>query len=979
MSHGVKILMLDGDRSRQSALHAALAEMSPGVTMLSAADGTTANGLARDQDPDVILLDIEMSEACAVCRSFKEDTGLATIPVLFLTTRQTGRDSRKKALQAGAEGFLQYPFDDIELGAQLLTMVKIKAAAAHRRQEREDLAGLVAERTFRLEHELAERKRAEIALSESEARFRRITEGLADYQYTVRLAGGEAVETVHSPACLFVTGYSAEEFAADPYLWLDMVTTDDREMLIDRVGQVLAGQDIGPIEHKIVRKDGIVRWVSDNIVLSRDAAGVLRSYDGIVKDITERKQVEATNEMLLRETQDRYHEIAALMRASRAVLESRDFAETARVIFAECRRQLEASAGFMTLRSEETGDIEVLYLDSSLAGGIRPDRMPLPVTGLRAEAYRAGRTIFTNRTLQGGDRDWVPGGKAAANMILAPLPVQGKVMGLIGLIDKPGGYTGEDARIATGFGEVAALALAQSRNLESLEQSELRFRSLIETASDAIISVDGEGRITQWNTGAEKIFGYTAKEAAGRNITLIVPAFMEEADGAPTDEPMGGRLQQSRESLEMAGQMKNGTWLPIELTVSRWQTREGVFFTVIIRDISERKQDEQAREKLQAQLNQAQKMEAIGVLAGGIAHDFNNILGAIIGYTEMAREDAGNRMPLADDLDKVLLAANRAKDLVKQILGFSRQSTVARIPMRILPLVKETLKMLRASIPTTISIKASLKPSGRVILADPSQVHQIVMNLCSNAAHAMESGGGVMTVAVKEQLLDKPVAFESGRLLPGEYIELSVSDTGTGIGPDVLARIFEPYFTTKEVGKGTGMGLSIIHGIIKSYGGAVTVDSVVGMGTTFRVYFPVVQEEEKTEELIPASPSGKERILFVDDEEVLTRMGKIMLERLGYTVTEYNSSLEALAVFMQDPDRFDLVITDQTMPGMTGTDLARRLLQLRPGLPIILCTGFSNLVNEESAQLLGIKGFVLKPLSKSVIGQLIRKVLQDTK
>jgi PAS domain S-box-containing protein len=608
-----------------------------------------------------------------------------------------------------------------------------------------------------------------------------------------------------------------------------------------------------------------------------------------------------------------------------------------------------------------------------------PEIPLMAIAGFRAEAYRAGKTIFTNKIVQSGI-DYLPGGKAsAANMILAPLPVQGKVVGLLGFIDKPAGFTAEDAGIATGFGEIAALALAKSRNLESLENSEVRFRSLIETATDAIVSVNGEGRITHWNKGAEKLFGYTAEEIGGREITLIVPSGMHEAHTVGFARALAsGRLQNPGVSRELSGRKKDGVEVPVELTVSQWQTREGIFFTSIIRDISERKRDEQARMKLQAQLNQAQKMEAIGVLAGGIAHDFNNILGAIIGYTEMAKDDADDRSPLADDLDKVLIAAHRAKDLVKQILGFSRQSTVKRIPIKILPLIKESLKMLRASIPTTITIKHNLQVAGRAVLADPTQIHQIIMNLCSNAAHAMEHGGGMMTVTAKTVSLDQPKPFDSCELLPGEYVELAVSDTGTGIGPEVLEKIFDPYFTTKEVGKGTGMGLSIIHGIVKSYGGAITVDSMFGLGATFRVYFPVVQEEEKKEEIAPKAPLGKERILFLDDEEVLTRMGKVLLERLGYTVTVYNDSLEALAAFMRDPDQFDLVITDQTMPGMTGTDLSRRLLQLRPALRIILCTGYSNLVNEESAKLLGIKGFALKPLSKNMIGQLIHQVLNES-
>jgi len=396
-----------------------------------------------------------------------------------------------------------------------------------------------------------------------------------------------------------------------------------------------------------------------------------------------------------------------------------------------------------------------------------------------------------------------------------------------------------------------------------------------------------------------------------------------------------------------------------------------------IQDITELKLAKAEKEKMQAQLNQSQKMEAIGVLAGGIAHDFNNILAAIMGYTEMAREDSPAGSPVANDLDKVLTAAHRAKDLVKQILAFSRQSSVARMPMKIQLLVKESLKLLRASIPSTISITEDIHPQCGTVLAEPTQIHQIIMNLCTNAYHAMETSGGELSVKVHATSILSPTAIGPKQIPPGEYVEVAVSDTGTGIGPDIIDKIFDPYFTTKGIGKGTGMGLSITHGIVKSYGGAIAVESTIGQGTTFRLYLPVIQDvgaadfQESSE-----APRGKGQILFIDDEELLMEMGKDLLERLGYTVTCRRSSFEALETFMNDPHQFDLVITDQTMPGMTGIDLARRMLQVRPDIPIILCTGYSNLVSEESAKIVGIREFAFKPLTKSSIAHLVEKILK---
>ncbi len=388
-----------------------------------------------------------------------------------------------------------------------------------------------------------------------------------------------------------------------------------------------------------------------------------------------------------------------------------------------------------------------------------------------------------------------------------------------------------------------------------------------------------------------------------------------------------------------------------------------------------RKLAEEAKANLEARLRQAQKMEAIGTLAGGIAHDFNNILAVILGYADLAKDDAPPGSKFAGDLDKVLEAGNRAKDLVKQILAFSRQSKVERIPMQLQSLIKEALKMLRSSIPTTIEIHDNIDPRCAVVLADPTQVHQILMNLCTNANHAMEESGGILKIELKNNCIDKGDR-QALHIEPGEYVELVVSDTGCGIGPDVIDKIFDPYFTTKDPGKGTGMGLAIIHGIIADYGGAITVESELGKKTTFTVYFPVIEQEElplgKDAEEIPL---GTERVLFIDDEELLAEMGQDLLERLGYSVTVRQSSLDALSTFQNCPDDFDIIITDQTMPGMTGSDLARRILQIRPDIPIILCTGYSNLIDEEKAKSLGIKEFAVKPLTKGKIAKLLRKVL----
>ena len=396
-------------------------------------------------------------------------------------------------------------------------------------------------------------------------------------------------------------------------------------------------------------------------------------------------------------------------------------------------------------------------------------------------------------------------------------------------------------------------------------------------------------------------------------------------------------------------------------------------------EIAEKKREEIRREAVEAQLRQAQKMEAIGTLAGGIAHDFNNILGAIVGYSEMVRDDLPADSPSIGDIHQVLKASHRAKDLVKQILAFSRQVEDHKIPMQPTIIVKEAINLLRSSLPTTIAIKQDIDPESGMILADPTQIHQIVMNLATNAFHAMEVKGGTLTITLGKKILSREDLALEPDLQPGTYVQLSIRDTGEGVLPEIKERIFDPFFTTKEVGKGTGLGLSMVYTIVKSAGGSIVCNSRLGHGAEFRILLPNIQdhavEEAASRETIP---HGKGHILFIDDEEMLVDLGKAMLKRLGYHVTTRTNSFDALTTFQNQPGIFDLVITDQTMPGMTGLDLARRILQIRPSMPIILCTGFSSQISEEKVQVAGIKGFAYKPLAKKDIGELIRRVLDGT-
>ena len=399
----------------------------------------------------------------------------------------------------------------------------------------------------------------------------------------------------------------------------------------------------------------------------------------------------------------------------------------------------------------------------------------------------------------------------------------------------------------------------------------------------------------------------------------------------------------------------------------------------LTREMAERAALEEKRQKLESQLQQSQKMEAIGTLAGGIAHDFNNILGAIIGYGEMLRDDLPPTASTAhNDIEQILAAGQRAKELVKQILAFSRQAASDKIPIQPATIVRESLKLLRSSIPSTIAIRNDIVSECGVIIADPTQMQQIVINLCTNAYHAMETGGGTMLVSLKRRDLSSEDFEKDNEQTPGPYVVLAVRDSGTGITPDVRERMFDPYFTTKEIGKGTGMGLAMVHGIVKNHGGFIRCQSVVGQGSTFEVFFPAAEiQATRIEDNHDSIPGGNEHLLLVDDEQVLLDMNADMLQRLGYRVTTKSNGFEALAVFNADPRGFDMVLSDQTMPGLTGEQLAGHILALRPDIPFLLCTGYSAQISEEKISALGIRGLAMKPLAKRDVAALIRQALDQ--
>lgn len=494
----------------------------------------------------------------------------------------------------------------------------------------------------------------------------------------------------------------------------------------------------------------------------------------------------------------------------------------------------------------------------------------------------------------------------------------------------------------------------------TMKESEEKYRSMMESIADPVYTCSPDFRVEYMNPAMVKRTGYNA---AGDFCYRALHGLEEKCSWC-----MHGKVQKGQfYEADIVSPKDNHSF---HLSCSPIYHQDGsVSMTTIFRDTTKLR-------NMESHLRQAQKMEAIGTLAGGIAHDFNNILLPIIGYTEMTFADLPPENPAAENLAEILKGALRAKELVKQILTFSRQYNEERKPLKAQLIVKEALKLIRSSLPSTIEIHQSIDGNCGSILADPTQVHQIIMNLCTNAYQAMAETGGILEVTLSEVKLTA-ADLESSDLDPGTYVCLKVSDTGCGIDNSNIERIFEPYFTTKEKDKGTGMGLAVVHGIIKSYKGDIKVYSEPGKGTVFQAYIPrlVIDSESPVNSEQVILPGRGEHILLVDDEKTIVEIETKMLTRIGYQVTARTSPSEAFELFRTHPQDYDLVITDMTMPGMTGDKLVKELLQIRPDIPIILSTGFSEDISREKTATLGIKVLMMKPVTLEDLSRATRQAL----
>ncbi len=760
-------------------------------------------------------------------------------------------------------------------------------------------------------------------------------------------------------------------------------------------------QDLHPVDaldisleaFKRIQEDGQVTFEIDfrsqgGEVFSAEVSSSLievggrRIVQGVVRNITPQKEAENT----LRQ-QNAY--LKALHETALGLLGFRDTEKLLKDIVDRAGSLVGTPDGFIFLWDAEQENLVVRVGTGRFKPmvGFRLN----PGEGLAGKVWQTGRplVIDTYRQWEGRHPD------ARFDDIYAdlgiPLKFGNRIDGVIGLIsyDKELRFGDKEVAVLTRFADLATIALDNARLYTKLEKelkdrayAERALRDAHETFLSVLDGIDATIYVADMETYDILFMNRFMREVFGSDMVGQQCWHVFRDETGPCPQCSNSRLldDAGRPTGLLVWEGKNpvnGRWYLNHDRAIKWPDGRYVRLQIAT-DITRIKELEQERQRAEYQYRQSQKMEAIGTLAGGIAHDFNNILSAIIGYSELCLIDSEHGSTIEANLNEVVRAGKRARDLVKQILAFSRYAEHESKPIQVEPIVKETLKLLRSTLPTTIDIKIDIDSTLDNVMADPTHIHQIIMNLSTNAAHAMQKNGGTLHVSVQNTTLPDPSTDGAVDLKPGPYLRLTVRDTGHGIPHDILEAMFDPYFTTKPYGEGTGLGLAVVQGIVKNYGGSIKVSSEPGLGAIFDILLPSIRgrRHPASEDPVPL-PVGSERILYVDDELPLVEMGQKMLENLGYKVVARTSSVEALELFRRKPDSFDLMITDMTMPNMTGDKLARAVMEIRPDMPVILCTGYSNQMTKVQAKELGIRTFLFKPVVMEKLAHAIRNALAE--
>lgn len=837
---------------------------------------------------------------------------------------------------------------------------------------RNPITGLVEH--LAVSHDITERKRAEEAAAQARRRYEDLVNTVNGIVWEVDVRTMTFTFVSHQAEKML--GYPVEQWLTVPNFWVDHIHPEDRQWAPAFCLEETRKKSGHTFEYRMLAADGRTVWLRDivSVIVEDDLPVTLR---GVMVDITERRLTEEAERN--RAVRKRMQDDALIELAKNRVNHEGDLEAAFQAITETAARLLGVGRASVWLLDPDRSAIR-------LADLYEMDRNRHSAgTILWARDFPTYFQMITSdaRTVTAHDAHTDPRTKEFSASYLTPLGIGAMLDAPIRLKGETGGvlchehlggpriWTSDEDSVAASLATLVSLALeAHERKQaeQALQASEERFRTFTQYFPGPAFIKNAKGQHLFVNPAFEEALNLSRSDWEGKTNDELFPSHIA-ADINRHDQQIlrDGKSLQVIEQTEQNGERRQ--WLVTKFLISDGQRHPALLGGIAL-DVTERKQLEQ-------RLRQAEKMEALGTLAGGIAHDFNNILAAMIGYTELAQDGVTAGSRAGRNLDQVLVAGRRAKALIQQILAFSRQREPQREVLDLGTLLQEAMTLLRASIPATIAMRVDVRSSDSTVLADPTQLQQVIMNVCSNAAQAMQERGGTLGLHLEE--VDVPPSFASMHppLRAGAHMRLTITDTGVGMTPEVLARIFDPFFTTKKVGEGTGLGLSASLGIVTSHGGTISVESEPGRGSTFSIYLPKLTAATDSSQGPEADRrGGSERILFVDDETALVRLADQTLGNLGYRVTVLTDPVLALGQFRSEPDAFDLVITDQTMPGMTGEVLARELLRLRPSLPIILCTGFSEGMSEQAARKVGFRGLLMKPLTVAELDQAIHNALQ---